>query len=55
MECDRCKQKKESVWIQRTNTAYVEEKLNWVLECDECFEETEEHWRIMWEDNGYGW
>lgn len=54
MECGRCKHENPSVWIRRTNTAYVEEKLNWVLECDECFEETEEHWNMMWEEHGYG-
>lgn len=55
MECSRCKTEKESTWIRRTNTAYVEEKLNWVLECDECYEQTEEYWEMMWRDFGNGY
>lgn len=55
MICGRCEQEKESTWIRRTNTAYVEEQLNYVLECDECYAETEEHWEMMWRDFGNGY
>jgi len=55
MKCGRCGKEHESVWIRRTNTAYVEEELNWVLECDECTEETEGFWKMMWEEHGHGY
>lgn len=55
MKCEQCEKEHESVWIRRTNTAYVEEKLNWVLECDECYEQTEEYWEMMWEEHGHGY
>lgn len=51
-ECGQCNQQKDSVERRQTNTAYVEEELNWVTECAECFELTEDHWRMMWEDHG---
>ncbi|MOA31764.1 hypothetical protein D3C78_1529390 [compost metagenome] len=54
MKCARCKQEKESTKKRRTNTAYVEDELNFVTECDECFEETESYWEQMWKENSYG-
>jgi hypothetical protein len=33
---------------RRQNTAYADDERNWVVLCDECFAENEEHWHEMW-------
>lgn len=33
---------------RRQNTAYVDNKMNWVTMCDDCFKFNEEHWDEMW-------
>jgi hypothetical protein len=35
---------------RRQNTAYVEDERNWVVACDDCFEEIEEYWNKMWRE-----
>ena len=35
---------------QRQNTAYVDDRLNWVTLCEPCAEENAEHWADMWAD-----
>lgn len=35
---------------RRQNTQYVNDESNFVIMCDECFAENEEHWRGMWAD-----
>ena len=32
------------------NTAYVDEKKNWVFLCDTCMEANDEHWDEMWRE-----
>lgn len=33
---------------QRQNTAYVDDKCNWVTLCPECMKACDEHWKAMW-------
>jgi hypothetical protein len=35
---------------RRRNTAYNDDKMNFVCQCDKCFEREEEHWDKMWEN-----
>ena len=35
---------------RRQNTRYVDDERNWVVMCDECFDENERYWRDMWSD-----
>ena len=32
------------------NTAYVDEKRNWVFLCDTCMEANDEYWKEMWRE-----
>lgn len=34
--------------LRRQNTAYAEDNSNWVIACDECFEEIQEYWADRW-------
>lgn len=33
---------------RRQNTAYADDSLNWVVQCDECFAETQAYWEERW-------
>lgn len=33
---------------RKQSTAYVNDELNWVVMCDVCFAQREEHWRQAW-------
>jgi len=35
---------------RRQHTFYVEDELNWVFMCDDCFEENEEYWNERWNE-----
>ena len=35
---------------RRQSTAYGNDKLNWVVLCDECFGEQEAYWKERWDD-----
>ncbi len=35
---------------RRQNTNYTDDSRNWIVACDECFEEIEEHWAEMWRE-----
>lgn len=48
--CEHCGSEDSTVKFRRQNTAFVDEKLNWVVLCDECHKENEEHWAEMWDD-----
>ncbi len=34
---------------QRQNTAYVDDKMNWVIMCDGCAQQNDDHWSEMWD------
>lgn len=35
----------------RMNTQYVQEELNYTVECNICFERTQDHWNDMWQEH----
>ena len=35
---------------RRMMTSYCNEELNWTVECDRCFDETQAYWADMWSD-----
>ena len=35
---------------RRQSTAYVNDELNFVIACDDCFKEIEEYWMERWDD-----
>ena len=35
---------------RRQNTAYADNKLNWVFLCDECAAENDEYWKERWDE-----
>jgi hypothetical protein len=39
----------EGTW-QRQNTAYVNDRLNWVCMCPECAQSNSEQWAAQWRD-----
>ena len=49
-QCQRCKTYFSYPKTRRMNTMYENEKLNFVCECNKCFEQTEAYWDGMWED-----
>ncbi len=46
--CPMCEKKKRDVMRRRQNTSYFNEALNWVVCCNECFDEIEQHWADLW-------
>ena len=45
--CGYCGQMKP-VSVQRQNTQYVDEQMNWIVCCDGCFIWIEEEWAERW-------
>ena len=41
-----CKSRKAK--LRRQNTKYVNDEMNWVIACDQCFEGIEEYWAERW-------
>lgn len=37
-----------SAEIRHRGTAYVDDKQNWVTQCDSCYEQERAHWDDMW-------
>ena len=35
---------------RRQNTAYADDRCNWVFMCDKCGEENDERWQERWDD-----
>jgi hypothetical protein len=48
--CLCCKQERKDVARRRLNTAYVEDKRNWLSSCERCYEEAVEHYQNLWDD-----
>lgn len=45
-----CQSFKTTIKMRRMNTAYVDEDLNYIECCNECFEEVQAHWKDMWDE-----
>lgn len=52
--CQSCGRRFQKVSFRRANTAYVEDKLNFSYECEDCFNQHEEYWEEMWNDHNQG-
>ena len=48
--CPMCELLMPDVERRRQNTAYVDDEMNYVRVCLECFLEIQEHWKDAWED-----
>ncbi len=48
--CIQCGQKKDDVLWRHQNTAYVNDRENYIFACSECFAEIEEYWRERWDE-----
>lgn len=46
--CRYCSRLSWSVTTRRQSTAYVDDKLNYITCCAECYEATEEYWEERW-------
>lgn len=46
-ECKGC-HRVVMVAKRRINTAYVKDEQNWMTSCEECYEETIEHYNDLW-------
>lgn len=49
-ECPICRSYEETVEHRRQNTAYLDDKFNWITSCWECFQENEKDWRERWDE-----
>jgi hypothetical protein len=52
--CDKCDRFFVYPKTRRQNTAYVQEELNFIHCCADCFEDVEEQWADLWANHGYG-
>jgi len=48
MICPHCERESDTVERRRQNTSYVDDELNYITCCLECFEEVQEYWTEMW-------
>lgn len=48
--CPCCEQEKPDIRKRRKNTAYVNEESNWLVSCDECFQDTVAYYAELWAD-----
>lgn len=46
LRCNYCK--KDGARRRRQNTAYCEDERNYIIACDKCAEEINEHWDDQW-------
>ena len=47
-QCEKCGEFSWKVKRRRQNTAYVDDEMNYVTVCPQCFEEIEEIWKERW-------
>jgi len=50
MKCPHCERESDTVERRRQHTMYVDDELNYVTCCLECFKRVQEHWADMWEE-----
>lgn len=48
--CPCCERFTRSLAFRRRNTAYADERSNYLLSCPDCYEEDAEHWDEMWSE-----
>lgn len=49
--CPICEQQKgESIRKRRLNTAYADDAENWIICCQECFDERVDHYKELWKE-----
>ena len=46
--CDHCNRKDAEIYNQ--NTAYANDWSNYVVLCEDCQRESDEHWQGMWDE-----
>ena len=49
-KCQGCKKTYPNVEKRRQLTAYVNDKLNFAVLCDECQKEANEYWQERWDE-----
>lgn len=48
--CPCCKRLRPDVSLRRRNTRYVDEMLNWLPSCEECYAEDYAYYADLWDD-----
>jgi len=48
--CPVCGRFRRSVRRSRRSTAYCDDRLNFIVCCDDCYEREEDYWADMWSD-----
>jgi len=48
--CPVCGEYKTTIQCRRQNTTYIDEIYNFVIMCDECFEDNEAYWKERWDE-----
>jgi len=52
IKCGECGKMKDTVEKRKQNTAYEDDKLNYIECCKECFDNREAMWVEMWAELG---
>ena len=54
--CPVCTLTKPDVAVRRLNTMYDEDSSNWLHSCEDCYTDTVDHYRDLWNEyhNGLG-
>ncbi len=49
-KCPCCERRSKSIESRRRNTRYVDDDLNFITSCDDCFREDDRYWKEQWDD-----